>query len=136
MLLLLPLLAAASAVATGPDAEVSVASGDWNDIPALLQTGDLQISDKFAEQLSSAAGTNGCSTVGTAKHVNVSMPFLVQYSPQGAVQRVVVHRIDCPAVETIVGSVVLRMAQHGDYRPTGYNREGWYRGQFAFESRQ
>ena len=135
MLLFLPLLAAASAVAAA-DAEVSVASGDWNDIPALLQTGDLQISDKFAERLSSAVGANNCASAGTPKHVNVNMPFLVQYSPQGVVQRVVVHRIDCPAVETIVGSAVLRMAQQGNYRPTGYNREGWYRGQFAFESRQ
>jgi hypothetical protein len=135
MLILLPLLASATAVAAA-DANVSVASGDWSDVPALMQTGDLQISDKFADQLASAVGTNGCATAGTPKHVNVSMPFLIQYTPQGGVQRVVVHRINCPAVETIVGSVVLRMAQHGDYRPTGYNREGWYRGQFEFESRQ
>src|SRR6476646_8992262 len=136
MLLLLSLVAAAATAASGPDPEVSVASGDWSEVPAIVQRGDLMISEKFANQLSSAVAINSCSSAGTPKHVNVDMPFLVQFTPQGAVQRVVVHRIDCPAVETIVGSVVLRMAEHGDYRPTGTNQEGWYRGQFQFESRQ
>jgi hypothetical protein len=101
-----------------------------------MQTGDLQISDQFANQLSAAVATNNCATAGTPKHVNVAIPFLVQYSAQGQIERVVVHRIDCPAVESIVGSVVLRMAQAGSYKPTGINREGWYLGQFQFESRQ
>jgi hypothetical protein len=136
MPLLLPLVAAAALYASAGDPEVSVASGDWGNIPAIAQVGDLQISDQFANQLISAVAANNCASAGTPKHVNVAVPFLVQFTPQGQLERVVVHRIDCPAVEMIVGSVVLNMAKAGNYRPTGKNIEGWYLGRFEFESRQ
>jgi len=136
MPLLLPIIAAAALYASAGDPEVSVASGDWSNIPPVGQFGDLLISDQFADKLTSAVATNNCASAGTPKHVNVAVPFLVQFTPQGQLERVVVHRIDCPAVETIVGSVVVNMTKAGNYRPTGKNLEGWYLGQFEFESRQ
>ena len=83
-----------------------------------------------------AALTNECSKRQRRNQpIDVDVPFLVEFAPDNSVRRVVVQRLDCPAAEQIIGSAVLRLAKSGEFRPTGENQTGWYRGQFTMTSR-
>lgn len=41
-------------------------------------------------------------------------------------------RLNCPEVEGILGGILLRMVENGDYQATGANRDNWYRGTLGF----
>jgi hypothetical protein len=112
--------------------QVSVAEGDWSAIPMVYSRGDLRMSDRSLNQLTEAVALNKCTSVGTEKHMSLSVPFLLEFSPRGEVQQVVVRRIDCPAVEVVLGGALLQLAKSGEYQPTGQNQAGWYRGVFEF----
>ena len=122
-----------AALAAGPlPAQVSVAGGDWSNIPAVQARGDLRISNKALNQLSDAVVANKCDSIGDEKHMRLKVPFLMEFTPGGEIQQVVVQRIDCPAVEVVLGGALLQLAKSGEYRPTGENHTGWYRGLFEF----
>lgn len=115
---------------------VSVASGDWSNIPLVQQRGLARVSTNTIEQIEQAA-VGECALPGQSKRqVDLTIPFMIKFSTAGAVEQVVVHRVDCPTIEQAVGSAVLTMANGGEYRPTGENREGWYRGDISFRSQQ
>jgi len=125
-------LAGSAALAATP---ISVAGGDWSDIPRIEQAGKLRISDSSIEQMEAAA-IGECKLRGqTERHVDLTIPFLVRFSQAGELQQVVVRRMNCPTIERVAGSALLTMAQGGEYRPTGENLEGWYRGEISFVSR-
>jgi len=94
-----------------------------------------RVSNDVIEQIETAA-VDVCQLPGQSKrHVELSIPFLIQFSPSGEVAQVVVHRLNCPAIEQAAGGAILTLAQKGEYRPTGENIEHWYRGEFSFVSR-
>lgn len=121
---------AALAVTPALAEPITVAGGNWSDIPPIRERHALRIGNEAIEQLKAAAGQTNCRTVGDARHLNISVPFLVQFSPHGDVEQVVVQRINCPKVEALLGYSLLYLAKSGEYRPTGENDLGWYRGQF------
>jgi hypothetical protein len=126
------LFGVAAAMATPASAQsVSVASGDWSDIPRLgRHNGSLVVSPAVASQIADAF-TRECRAPGASKtYVSVRMPFLVEFTPGGQVKQVVVHNVNCPRAEAALGGAVLEIAKRGEYRPTGENQVGWYLGEF------
>lgn len=132
MRIVLATLLAALTASSLPAQEVSVAGGDWSDIPPLVQLGSKTISDRALGQLTDAVVLNKCEVAGNERHMKLAVPFLLRFSSQGHIEQVVVQRIGCPAVETVLGGAVLQLAKSGEYRPSGMNQTGWYRGLFEF----
>ena len=112
-----------------------MAGGDWSNIPVARAAGLHRVSSDVIAQIEAAA-VDECKLPGQSKsYVKLSIPFLIQFSPSGEVEQVVVHRLNCPGVEQAVGGAILTLAEKGEYRPTGENLEHWYRGEFRFVSR-
>ena len=126
---------AALMAAPAQGSPVSVAGGDWSNSPAARTAGLHRVSTDVIEQIEAAA-VGECKLPGQSKrHVRLSIPFLIQFSPSGAVEQVVVQRLNCPAIEQAAGGAILTLAQKGEYKPTGENLEHWYRGEFSLVSR-
>jgi hypothetical protein len=49
-----------------------------------------------------------------------------------AIDRIVMQKLGCQEAEGILGGVLLKMVQGGDYKPDGSNEDGWYRGTLSF----
>ena len=125
----LVLLAVMSSQPADVGSQVSVAGGDWSNIPLVKRSGTLRISDDLISKIESAA-FGECAKPGQSKtRLDMTIPFLVQFTPEGGVERVVIMRLDCPTIEQTAGGAVLQLARAGEYRPTGENVEGWYRGE-------
>lgn len=129
-------LSVTAAVATPVKAQqVSVAGGDWSNIPVVISEGKRQPAERVVDDIAAAAQKQSCAAVGrNPRHINLSVPFLVQFDGGGQVQQVVVQRIGCPAVESVIGGALAQLAKEGEYRPTLENRAGWYRGSFDLAS--
>ena len=128
----LAIFASTTALANSP---VSVATGDWSNIPIVRQAGTLRISNSVIDKIQSAAAGE-CALPGQSeKRVNLTIPFMIHFAPDGAVQQVVVRQLNCPAIEKAAGGALLHLARKGEYRPTGENSERWYRGEINISSR-
>jgi hypothetical protein len=121
-----------------PAAAVSVetANGDWSKLPALHHRGYDHLSTKMMQKLFEISSEGKCVLPGRSgrmkKELNLSLSFAAQFQPDGTLNRVVLPKLNCPESEGVIGGAILEMMQGGDYRPTGKNLDGWYRGQFSF----
>ena len=121
-----------------PAAAVSVetANGDWSKLPALHHRGYDHLSTKMMQKLFEISSEGKCVLPGRSgrmkKELNLSLSFAAQFQPDGTLNRVVLPKLNCPEGEGVIGGAILEMMQGGDYRPTGKNLDGWYRGQFSF----
>lgn len=111
---------------------VEVADGDWRGIP-FVQTGKaMAMSDRTMIRIERLLEAGKCPRFGDGEHVKLDVPFLLQFDAGGAVQRVVVRRVDCPDLEGMIGGVIASRAKSGFYKPTGQNATGWYRSTFSY----
>ena len=124
-------LAASSAVAT----EISAARGDWSEIPQISKLGNMRVSEVTAERIAAAAGQGKCAGLSHGSSVRVAVPFLMEFTPAGELKQVVVWKVGCPEMEAVIGGALLQQAKAGEYRPTGENHLGWYRGDFLLDWR-
>jgi hypothetical protein len=132
-LLALPLLLATSAAAAAPMPKVEVATGDWNDLPALQSRGYAHLHSNVMQRLWEIAHSRTCTLPGySIGNLDFRMSFAAQYNPDGSVARVIVPKLDCPEAEGILAGAVVEMIQGGDYRPTGKSEQGWYKGSLTF----
>ena len=116
-------------------APVSVASGDWTNIPLVRQAGALRPSGDTMDLIEKAA-FGECAKPGLSRRrAEVSIPFLIRFTPAGQVEQVVIHNIDCPAIEQAAGGAIFQLATDGEYKPTGENLERWYRGTLSISMR-
>jgi len=122
--------------AAAPTVPVSVASGDWSNIPYAHQRGIERVSTSSIEQFETALTEQCKPAIGANRELKVTVPFLIRFGTDGSVQEVVVHRLNCPSAEAVLGGAVLQLARSGEYKPTGENLTGWYRGEFSLQSRQ
>jgi hypothetical protein len=111
-------------------APVSVAWGDWKDIPEIQKKGELRISGQTVDRIAASLKKEECPVAGGAKHVRLSVPFLMEFAPTGEVQQIVIWKLNCPQIEALVGGTLDQLAREGEYKPTGLNQTGWYRGEF------
>ena len=126
---------AISAPATATSTQVSTAGGDWSNIPLVKNSGSHRISPDAVSQMEAAAEGECAQPGRSTKLVKINVPFLIQFSADGAVEHVVVKNINCPAIEKVAGGAVLQLAKEGAYQPTGENVENWYRGELNITSR-
>lgn len=123
------MMTAFSAPVAATGSQVSTADGDWSNIPLVRDRGSLRFAPDTFDAIEAAA-VGECAKPGQSKrNVNVAVPFLIRFTPQGGVGQVVVKNISCPAIEQAVGGAILQMAKDGAYVPTGENQEHWYRGE-------
>jgi hypothetical protein len=112
-----------------------VASGDWREIPRVVHRGNFMMDDGMMARVDRLARAGTCSVPGLRRdRIDLDIPFLMQFAEDGSVQRIVIHDTGCPELEAVIGGVIHRKAQAGDYRPTGENIYGWYRGDFRYIS--
>ena len=111
--------------------QVSVGTGDWSNIPEVISRGHVAATPRVVDDIAAAAVTGSCTSIARdVRHVSLSVPFLIEFSGKGEVQTIIVQKLGCPKVESLVGGTLLQMAKEGEYRPTGANEIGWYRGRF------
>jgi len=115
---------------------VEVAGGDWSSIPRMAAQGDNYISKFAIERVQEIFSGNSCTIRGQSRNkLDLTVPFLVQFDPGGAPQRIIVRKVGCPQLETLLGGVVLHLVKRGEYRPTGENLAGWYQSDVSFALR-
>lgn len=115
---------------------VSVAGGNWDNIPAIDAKGEYQMSTDTMERLAALAEEKVCDVPGFKRNrINLTVPFLVQFDAQKTVQRVVVARLGCTRLEQLLGGAALQLSKMGEYTPTGENQTGWYRSELSFSLR-
>jgi hypothetical protein len=129
------LAATGAATGTANAQSVEVGEGDWSTVPEIRARGQVRMGSTMVDRLHTLAGLTSCNVQGfKASRIDLTVPFVMQFTPQGAVDRIVLRDLKCPALETALGTVVLQMAKAGEYRPTGQNPERWYRSELSFES--
>ena len=114
---------------------VEVASGDWDHIPAVSAAGKFSIGEQRMSKIEHIVAAGDCPAAGNKRLIDIDVPFMLEYTPDGALKRVVIQRIGCPELETELGGAVLDLATMGEYSPTGVNANGWYRGKIAFATK-
>ena len=122
--------AALSASAAPSQPVIGVATGNWSGIPQIGTREKLRVADEAIDDFHKIANETKCTAVTDNHRLNMSVPFLIAFSPEGAVRQIVVHKINCPTIEAMVGNTIMVLAKAGEYRPTGQNDLGWYSGRF------
>ncbi|HEY0111614.1 MAG TPA: hypothetical protein VGB59_00525 [Allosphingosinicella sp.] len=124
-----------AATPTANDVKVEVGTGDWSSVPYARETGKLMAGAETVGRIEAALERGRCSLPGLSRRrLDLSVPFLLHFQGNGELTRVVVRKLQCPEAESVIASAVLELAKSGEYRPTGENQTGWYRGELSFES--
>ena len=112
---------------------VETAVGDWAGIPHIEAQGIHRMGFDWMDKMEALAKTRECEVQGFwAKKIDLTVPFMLNFSPDGTLQRVVVRKLGCEKLESLVGGAIMQLAQAGEYRPTGQNKMGWYRSEYSF----
>jgi hypothetical protein len=132
MKLLFSLFLALTSVTASP-VVVETATGTWSNLPRLQVLGSDPLNTKVRVRLHQIASQGQCNLPGySAGRLDLSISFAAQYDPSGSLQRIILPKLNCPEAEGLIGGALLDMMRGGDYRRTGKNPNGWYRGQFGF----
>lgn len=129
------LWAAALLFAAAPAAAqtIETASGDWRNIPEMRAQAGAAVDADAVQAISEMVDRGECTIPGQRRgNLDMTVPFLVQFDPQGAIQRLVIHPLGCARAEGLLAGAVLRLVQDGSFAPIGGRREGWFRGQVGF----
>ena len=109
------------------------AAGDWSNVPEIRARGIYRMDGKAVEKIEEVAKSGECSVPGLGpRRIDLTVPFMIEFTPQGDIQTVVVRKLGCGSLESVMGSLVLQLARAGEYRPTGENQLGWYRSELSF----
>ena len=112
---------------------VEVAEGNWSDIPFANKANIPEfISEKSMNNIDRLVGNGKCDVAGNRKRIDLKVPFIMQFDNRGVAQRVVLQRLGCPEVESVVAGIVLGRLKQGFYKPTGSNGAGWYRSEISY----
>ena len=111
---------------------VEVAAGNWVGIPFVAPAKAMPMSSRSMIRIEKLLEAGKCPKFGDGNPIRLDVPFLLQFDTGGAVQRVVVRRIDCPELESLIGGVIVSRAKSGYYQPSGANGSGWYRSDFSY----
>ena len=127
------LLTSLPAPALSAPPSVEVASANWNFLPLMKQKSNDHLSNKAIVRIHEIAKEGQCTSVSLRRGLlDFDMSFAAHFNPDGSLNRLVMPRLGCPEAEGILGGVLLKMIQSGEYRPDGSNEEGWYRGHLNF----
>ena len=122
------LLGSAPASAT----TVEVGTGDWRNVPEMQQFGEALDSNAVAA-IYEAVETGECVMPGQRKgKLDMTVPFLVLFTPSGSIERLVVEKMGCTKAEGIIAGALLKLIDRGAFHPRGGMREGWFKGEVSF----
>lgn len=114
---------------------IEAGTGHWSNIPLLSSRGFHHITSNQVEMLHEAFESAECAAGQTHRNrLNLDVPFLVQFDEIGTLQRVVVRDLGCRLAEGVIAGAVMRLIKLNEYRATGENAAGWYRGAIRFRS--
>lgn len=114
---------------------VEVAEGKWNNLPYAKERGLGSISSNAVARIHEVIASGDCEVPGQSKRkLDMTVPFALQFSPEGALQKIILQKIGCAEIEGILGGTVLELVKLGKYAPTGENSAGWYRSEISFSS--
>lgn len=129
-LLALSLLAASASAAT---IRVETANTDWSYLPLLEHRGYDHLKPRIMQRIFELANDGDCDLAGQSRNrIDIRLSFAAQFTNDGKLVRLILPRLNCPEGEGVIGGALLQMIQRGDYRPTGKNPDGWYRGNLSF----
>jgi hypothetical protein len=123
---------AAALVAPATAQTVQIADGNWSSIPRMIQTDTVELSQATMAKIDTLVAKGKCARIGRKNKVNLDVPFLLQFKPNGVADQIVVKRIGCPEVEQVLAGVAVAFAKSGKFRPTGENQTGWYRSEISY----
>ncbi|MGZ8997909.1 MAG: hypothetical protein ACXW2T_03535 [Allosphingosinicella sp.] len=122
-----------SAAPAAAQTTVDVGTGDWSRIPEVQPRGYSRMADAQMDLIEQIAQQGRCNVPGLAPQaVDISVPFLIRYGANGAIERIVLQDLHCPELEIALGAAVLHLARADEYRPRGNTVPGWYRSEIAF----
>ena len=122
-----------TAVPAASATRVEVADGNWSFLPLMKQRGNDHLNNDALARINEIVLDRECTLPGQqGPNYDVKLSFAAHFTAQGALDRLVMNKLNCPEIEGLLGGVLLEMIQAGDYKPTGQNPEGWYRGELSF----
>ena len=113
---------------------VETANANWSYLPKLKQYSNDHLSSKAISRIHEIASERKCAIPGMTGRglLEFDMSFAAHFNPDGKLNRIVLPNLNCAEAEGILGGILLKMVQSGDYRHDGSNEEGWYRGELSF----
>jgi hypothetical protein len=128
------LLGSISAQSLAASPTVETADGNWGQLPKLKQRSSDHMSNVAINRIHEIAEERKCQIPGASTRglTQFEMSFAAQFQPDGTLTRVLLPRLACPEAEGILGGILLKMIEGGDYRPSGKTEDGWYRGELSF----
>lgn len=125
---------AAFLVAASPvPISVETAQGDWSYLPRLDQGPYDHLDSVMMAKLYEIASEGRCRLPGfSSNRLEFGVSFAAQFGSDGSLRRIVIPNYNCPEAESVIGGALLAMIRGRDYRPTGRNPDGWYRGSLSF----
>ena len=112
---------------------VEVANANWSYLPNMKQRSSFHLSNVAIARIHEIAREGQCVIPGVeGPLLELDLPFAAHFNPDGSVDRIVMQKLGCQEAEGILGGVLLKMVQGGDYKPDGSNQDGWYRGTLSF----
>jgi hypothetical protein len=122
-----------STAAAPPPVRVDTAQSDWSFLPPLKHRGYDHLTPVRMHKIYELASSNRCDLPGESfRRIDLKISFAAQFDRSGKLVRLVLPRLNCPEGEGVLGGALLEMIEKGDYKPTGANPEGWYRGNLSF----
>ena len=124
----------APALAASPSVEV--ANANWSFLPNMKQRSSDHLSNVAIARIHEIAREGKCAIPGVqGTLLDFDLSFAAHFNPDGSLSRIVMQKLGCAEAEGILGGVLLKMVQGGDYKPDGSNEDGWYRGTLSFTVR-
>ncbi len=121
------------ASSAGAQTTVDVGTGDWSAIQEVRPRGFMRMADAQMDLIEQVAAQGRCNVPGLGRQaVDISVPFLIRYGANGAVEQIVLRDLHCPELEVALGAAVLHLARADEYRPRGATVPGWYRSEIGF----
>lgn len=111
---------------------VETAKGNWSEIPLLARHHTVRLSDQALADIDTLVETGKCNAIRKNRRIDLEMDFLVEFSKDNQIKRVIVEEIGCPEVEAIAATATSQAADKGWLKPTGENDAGWYRGSITY----
>lgn len=112
---------------------VEVANTDWAYLPLMKQRSNFHLSNLAISRIHEIAREGSCAIPGIqGQLLDFDLSFAAQFNADGSLNRVVLPNMNCKEAEGILGGILLKMIQGGDYKPDGSNQDGWYRGNLSF----
>ena len=112
---------------------VEVATGDWSQLPRLEPLAYNHLSSAIMSKLHEIGRQHRCRLPRqSGSHIDVSISFAAQFSPDGQLTRLLLPALNCPEAESWIGGTLVQSLQGGDFKRPVNSPNGWYRGDLSF----